>query len=495
MSTSKVFSGATLVSIPLGVLILLIWVAQLATLADLNGSDPAGNALAQAYGAAEIIVLWVLLAVLTIVAWTKGAMPGAAALVALILIPASGLAAITAAELLAEPDAAPFMWPIIIPAVVPPLIIAFCFWVLLPLSRAIIPARMATGVAWGATLILCISIWPMVQIRHRAIEQEAAQRARWEADFSKLAVDSPLWEWTPFLATRDETRRNTVLERIRHLDRRERDAEIMLDRGDFPLLYLGSFDLDPTALCEKGRGLLRRRVQPLVSKTPNSRPYAEIAGEVAGAVAAMDWLVDYGCSCDAEALAWETMANAYRDPNFDIIRLRELRDPKNLGRALREHPARFSMLTPNSHLKAWLSFADDKSLREQALAGARKLDHRTSDAVEMLGEDEYTAGALLEYLPILDLDATAPLCKAAKNALHRQFTQIYRPDSNDPRPYRELLSRLGGDAQFSALIWPAEHRCEPEEELIEAEDLIRAYQASPDRTAMLATLAQFHRIR
>jgi hypothetical protein len=108
-----------------------------------------------------------------------------------------------------------------------------------------------------------------------------------------------------------------------------------------------------------------------VSKTPNSRPYAEIAGEVAGAVAAMDWLVDYGCSCDAEALAWATMADAYRDPNFDIVRLRELRDPKNLGRALREHPARFSMLTPNSHLKAWLSFADDKSLREQALAGAR----------------------------------------------------------------------------------------------------------------------------
>jgi hypothetical protein len=90
----------------------------------------------------------------------------------------------------------------------------------------------------------------------------------------------------------------------------------------------------------------------------------------------------------------------------------------------------------------------------------------------MLGADEYTAGALLEYLSILDLDATAPLCKAAKNALHRQFTQIYRPDSNDPRPYRELLSRLGGDAQFSALIWLAEHRCEPEEELIEAEDLM-----------------------
>jgi hypothetical protein len=122
--------------------------------------------------------------------------------------------------------------------------------------------------------------------------------------------------------------------------------------------------------------------------------------------------------------------------------LSEVRDPKNLGRALREDPAWFSMLTPKAHLKAWLKFADDKALREQALAGARKVDHRTSDAVEMLKEDEYTARTLLEYLPGLDLDATAPLCDAAENALHRQFGQIYRPKHDDPRPYRELLSRF-----------------------------------------------------
>ncbi len=50
----------------------------------------------------------------------------------------------------------------------------------------------------------------------------------------------------------------------------------------------------------------------------------------------MDWLVDYGCSCDAESLAWETMAKAYRDMNFDVVSLRELRDPKWFGRASRE---------------------------------------------------------------------------------------------------------------------------------------------------------------
>jgi len=50
----------------------------------------------------------------------------------------------------------------------------------------------------------------------------------------------------------------------------------------------------------------------------------------------MDWLVDYGCSCDAESLAWETTAKVYRDTNFDVVSLRELRDPKWFGRASRE---------------------------------------------------------------------------------------------------------------------------------------------------------------
>jgi hypothetical protein len=187
------------------------------------------------------------------------------------------------------------------------------------------------------------------------------------------------------------------------------------------------------------------------------------------------------------------MAKAYRDPNFDVVRLAELRDPKKLGRVLYEDPARFSMLTPKAHLKAWLKFADDKGLREQALAGARKLDHRTSDAVEMLNEDEYTAQTLMGYLPILDVDATPQLCEATQNALHRQFAQIYRPKADDSRPYRELLSRLGDGTQFSALKWLAEHGCDPEAELNEAEDLVRAYQDSPDRTAMLAMLGQLRR--
>jgi hypothetical protein len=417
-----------------------------------------------------------------------------AAFAALILIPASGIVAMTALGLLSHPDVTPFHWPIIIPALVPPLVVAFCFWALFPSMRAAIPAPLAAGFAWGAVLIVCVAVWPMTEMRRGAEDREITVREKYDADFATLPADSPLWDWTPFLATRNDTKVSGVLDRVRQLDRRQTDAELMLDRGDFPLGYLGSFDLTPTpALCDKARSLLRRRVEPLVLETPNSKPYAEIAVPVSDAVAAMNWLVGYDCSCDAESLAWETMAKSYRGTDFDIHRLAELRDPKDLGRMLRENPARFSMLTPKAHLKAWLKFADDKDLREQALAGARQLDHRTADAVAMLNADEHSAWTILGYLPALDLEATPPLCQAAQWVLLKRYAKVYRPRADDPRSYRELLGRLGGGEPFSDLIWLASHGCDAEAGLSEAEDMVRAYQDSPQRAAMLATLAQLHR--
>ena len=61
----------------LSIIALLLWALQLALLHDLTGSDAAGNALTQAYGAIAIILLWVLLAVLALMAFFKGAMPAA----------------------------------------------------------------------------------------------------------------------------------------------------------------------------------------------------------------------------------------------------------------------------------------------------------------------------------------------------------------------------------------------------------------------------------
>jgi len=492
--TTKTSATAVGISAGIGVLVLFFYAIALATLSDLRSSDAAGNAYAQAFGAIEIIVLWLLLALLAIIAWAKGDMPVWTVIAAAILVPVSGFVTMTALELLARPHIPPFLWPIAIPALVPPLVVAFCFWALLPSTHVRVPAVYAGGIAWGAIFLLSISIMPMLQTRNAENEKFVAGREKYAADFAKLPMDSPLWDWVPFLATPDQTRVSNVLELIRHLERRQGDAEAMLDRGDFPLGYLGRFDLTPTpALCEKAHALLRRNAELLVLKEPNSKPYSEIAVPVSDAIAAMSWLVDYNCSCDTESLLWETIAKAYRGTDYDIYRLPELRDPKKLGRALYESPERFSMLTPRAHLKAWIKFTEDKSLREQALDGARKLDHRAADAVEILSKDDLTTRMLFEYLPVLDLEPTPPLCQAALASLHAQFVKTYRPKADDPRSYDELLGRLGRGQHFSALKWLASHGCDADAELSEAEGLIGAYKASPDSGLMLGTLERLHR--
>jgi hypothetical protein len=491
-STTLVPSRGTIgAAITLTVLALFFWMLLLTTLPNLSSSDAAGNGLTQLMAAAETLVLWLVLAILMVVAVVNNPLPLPLGIAAFVLVFVSGIVAMMALALLTEPLDSPFLWPMIIPALVPPLIIAFCFWTLVPSIRAAIPAPAAIAVAGGGTLLLCLAIVPFNYLREQAIRHQAAAREQYAADFAKLAKDAPLWEWTPFLATADDTRRAAVLDGIRHLERRQSDAEIMLDRGDFPLGYLGQFGLDPTApVCDKARALLRRQVEPLVLKTPNTKPYADIADAVADAVAAMEWLVGYGCSCDAESRAWETMANGYRDTDFDVVRLAELRDPKELGRILREDPDSFSMLTPQSHLRAWLKFAADKNLHDQALAGARTLDHRTADTVEMLNDNEFAAATVMAYLPELDLDPTPALCAAALKEQFRELVPVYRPTSDDPRPYRQLLERLGGDEAFDPLIWLASHGCDAEPELKQAEDLVRSYQDSPRRAATLAALEE-----
>ena len=219
----------------LSIIVLLLWALQLALLSDLSGSDAAGNALTQAYAAIAIILLWVLLAILALIAFFKGAMPAPAAIAALVLIPVSGSVALSALELLRAAELAPYRWPIIIPALVPPIVVAFCFWALLPGVQARVPAIYASVIAWGSVLLLCIALVPFQQMRGAVGNQLEAVRAKNAADFAKLTANSPLWEWVPFLSVPDQTLVSSAVDRIRHLERRQADAELMLERGDFPI--------------------------------------------------------------------------------------------------------------------------------------------------------------------------------------------------------------------------------------------------------------------
>jgi hypothetical protein len=491
MPTAKASSGAIAGAIVLGAVIGLLWALNLATLASLGHSDAAGNGIGEAYAAIQIILLWSLLTIMTVIASVNGAASKPAMAAALVIVPASGFVAMAAADLLARAYLSPFLWPLVIPAAIPPLAVVWCFLALRGRTRM---AGTALGALPVAMLAVCLLIQPLSLMRKAVNDAETARLEKYDADLTRVPAGAPIWEWTPFLDTADSTKRAKVLDSIRRLDQRQAQAETMLDRGDFPIGELGAFDLDPTPeLCSKARSLLRKQVAPLVLNAPNSRPYRDIAAQVADAVAGMDWLVGYDCSCDAESKAWEVMANAYTDTSYDIYRLAQLRDPKELGRTLRERPERFSMLGPKSHLKGWLRFADDKDLHEKALAGARALDRRTADAVEILVNkyDEESRWKLLRHLTALDLEATMPLCANVLSELHGQFAKVYRPGPNDePRPYSELLERLGNGEQLPDLIWLAGHGCEAGPELSEAVALVKAYQDSPGKAEMLAELTR-----
>ena len=493
-ATKQMSAGAVVFAGILTVAALLFYALQIATLASLTGSDPAGNAYAQAYAAVELIFLWVLLGGLTLIAFFKGDMPRPAAVFAFLLVPAAAIVSFQVLDLLTRPALAPYLWPLIIPVAIPPLVVAYCFWALLPGLRAKIPATPASGVVWGLVFLLCAAIVPFDKVRNAADDRDAAVLAKYDADLGALPADAPLWDWAPFFDTRNETRLGEMLKHIATLDRRQADAELMLERGDFPLRVIGRLDLTPTpALCAKARALLRSKVAPLVLAVPESKPFRAIAGDVYDALTALKWLIGYDCDAAAEAKAWETMANGYKDTNFDVIELRELQDPKEMGRIVRNYPERFSQLTPKAHLRAWLSFEDKKQYREQALAGARTLGHRTADAVEMLkAGGEGGPWMILRLIQVLDLEATPALCGEAQVELHKELARIHRPKPDQPMPYKELLERLGTGDQFGAVIWLASHGCDADAGLTEAEDLIRTYQDSAARTAMLARLAALH---
>jgi hypothetical protein len=129
--TEDTAPGAVGAGIGLCVAAFVVWALALALLANLSGSDAAGNAFAQAYAAIAVILLWLLLVALAIVAVAKGAMPRVAAVAAFILVPASGVVTLAALELLSRPYEPLSLWSILILAAVPPLVIIFCIWALM----------------------------------------------------------------------------------------------------------------------------------------------------------------------------------------------------------------------------------------------------------------------------------------------------------------------------------------------------------------------------
>jgi hypothetical protein len=477
--------GAIVALVCLTVLALLLWLALMAMLPDQTGGDPAGTAIARGFVQLWVVALWLVLGTMALLAVVMGEMPNTARLATIILVPVSCLVSLSAASLLTRPELPPYRWPLLGPAATPPLVLLFCYWALIPALRAWIPANAATAIVWGSVLVLDLALLPMTQLRQSVLDTQAAEAQRIRDAFDSVPAGAPMWEWAAFIGKDypwpiDDK----AVEAVRSLDRRQSDAETMLERGDFPLRYIGQFDLEPTpSLCEKARALLRRRAAAPLVPAPPSEPYGSVAQQISDAEQAMEWLVGLGCACDAESTAWEAVARSF---DYDVERLVRLRDPAALGATLRNNPPRFSMVNSATHLRGWLSFADRPEYRAQALAGARALPHRTADAEEML-RDEWSGLTVLTNLTELDLTATPALCTPALARVRDRLSLAYRPPPDDPRTYADLIEQIRPWA-LPALIWLAEHGCDAKPALQDAIELVQLRQISPERDAMLAQL-------
>jgi hypothetical protein len=151
----------TIVGVIVLVLAVFLWIGFVANLTTMNRSDAAGNGLSYSFGVLAALVLWVLLAVLLVIANSRGAVPAAAQLGAFLLIPLSCWSAVKVIELLRDP-ARP-RWLIAVPALIPPTLMAYAAWAFLPALHSKLSATTAS-IGAGALVLLLSVIWLPVSL-------------------------------------------------------------------------------------------------------------------------------------------------------------------------------------------------------------------------------------------------------------------------------------------------------------------------------------------
>ncbi len=130
MSRSLVVGGSVVL-----LLCMLLWLALLLMLWELNSSDTAGNGLTRDFASLAVIALWSLLSVLVALASVAGKTSLSSRLGAVVLLPASGVAAFFIIAAAARPAGGGRSWLILLPAMAPVAIVAYCLWAVPSMRR------------------------------------------------------------------------------------------------------------------------------------------------------------------------------------------------------------------------------------------------------------------------------------------------------------------------------------------------------------------------
>jgi hypothetical protein len=142
---------------PIGLLVLLVvacvpYVLMLMSAATpLSSGDAAmGDAIATLF---LTVALWVVLAIMLVVGGVTGAMPRWAALLAVVLVPMSGVAAFVAIDMCSRHMPGAIVFDILLP-----LLIAFyAFWAGMPQLHARLPPDRTSTAVWAAIFFLSIA--------------------------------------------------------------------------------------------------------------------------------------------------------------------------------------------------------------------------------------------------------------------------------------------------------------------------------------------------
>jgi hypothetical protein len=119
-----------------------------------SGDASVGEAIAALF---FIVALWVVLTVMLVVGGATGAMPRSAAIVAVFLVPASGVAAAVALDMCSRH----MRWAIVFDIVLPALIVIYAFWAGMLQLHTRLPAQRVGTAVWATVFLLCVATFAL----------------------------------------------------------------------------------------------------------------------------------------------------------------------------------------------------------------------------------------------------------------------------------------------------------------------------------------------
>jgi hypothetical protein len=302
---------------PIGTFVLLaiaavFYLGMLGSLSGLNETDAMGRGMALGFGAIFGVALWLVLAVLLLVAAINGRMPDVGKIGAAILLPLSAIAASVAIDLYGNRAD----WAFAVPLLLPLLIMFYALWMRMPSLQLKLHPLPTTAIIGGLVAILTLT--PLVvsfvsllpnsarDARQVAIETARDDKLRQEEQialqreaevFARLGPDSSLRDYLQYMPGGD-SRSHDALEGARHVKSRQTDAVELLKAGRLPALTdLFRLDLQATPdLCKAYDDALASAASQ-VSKARSD--YLSVAISLEQQLPNIDWLVEGGCNLNA----------------------------------------------------------------------------------------------------------------------------------------------------------------------------------------------------